>query len=84
MVKERWAELKAMELPEKTLELIGAYGNAYNDDFDRNFERWPQRIREGNHELIEELNQYTNHRQAADYLYRWLDARFEYLDQKWQ
>ena len=84
MVKERWAELKAMELPEKTLELIGAYGDMYNDDFDRNFERWPQRIREGNHELIEELNQYTNHRQAADYLYRWLDARFEYLDQKWQ
>lgn len=83
-VKERWAELKTMQLPEKTLALIGTLGENYNDELDMNFDRWPQRIEEGNHELIEELNRCTTHQQAADYLYRWLEARFEYLDKKWQ
>lgn len=84
MVKERWAELSEKELPEKTLSFIGTLGDACNDELDENFERWPQRIWEGNHELIDELNQCTTHQQAADYLHRWLEARFDYLDKKWQ
>jgi spore coat protein CotH len=84
MVKARWAELKAQGLPEKTLSLITTLTDTYADDFARNYDRWPIRIIEGNHELVEELNRCHSQAEAADYLTRWLRARFAYLDERWQ
>ena len=84
MVKARWAELKAQGLPEKTLALVTTLTETYATDFARNYERWPSRITDGNHELVEELNRYRSQQEAADYLYRWLSDRFTYLDASWQ
>ena len=84
MVKARWAELKAQGLPEKTLSLITTLTDTYADDFARNYDRWPIRIIEGNHELVKELNHCQSQAEAADYLTRWLRARFAYLDERWQ
>ncbi len=84
MVLQRWAEIKAQGIPEKTLELIDTLTETYADEFTRNYERWPQRIAEGNHELIDELNSFTSQQEAADYLTRWLTRRFAYLDEQWQ
>lgn len=84
MVRARWQELKEKQLPEKTLQFILDMQARYAPDFERNYQRWPERIKEGNHELVEEINQYTSQAQAADYLYRWLENRFRYLDQHWQ
>ncbi len=84
MVKARWAELKVQGLPEQTLALITTLTETYAADFARNYERWPTRITEGNHELVEELNSCRSQQEAADYLYRWLSDRFAYLDSRWQ
>lgn len=84
MVRARWAELKAQGLPEQTLALITTLTDTYAADFARNYERWPSRITEGNHELIDELNRCRSQQEAADYLCRWLSERFAYLDQRWQ
>jgi hypothetical protein len=84
MVKARWAELKALGLPEKTLALVRILTETYAADFARNYERWPSRITEGNHELVEELNRCHSQQEAADYLTRWLSERFDYLDTRWQ
>lgn len=84
MVRARWKELKERQVPEKTLEFMLEMQEKYAADFERNYERWPERITLGNHELVEEINQYSSQAQAADYLYRWLQNRFVYLDQQWQ
>lgn len=84
MVKARWAELKAQDLPEKTLALISALTATYAADFARNYDRWPSRIIEGNHELVEVLNRSQSQGEAADYLTRWLRDRFADLNDRWR
>jgi len=84
MVKARWAELKAQRLPEKTLALISTLTETYAADFARNYDRWPSRITEGNHELVEALNSCRSQQEAADYLTRWLSDRFDYLNDRWK
>jgi len=84
MVHQRWAEIRDRGIPEKALKLIDQLTETYGADFERNYERWPERITEGNHELIEELNNCTSQREAADYLRRWLEKRFAYLNEQWQ
>lgn len=83
-VRARWAELKAAGVPERALALIGEHREAFAAAYQRNYERWPQRITEGNHELIDELNACTSQEQAADYLYRWLSTRLDWLDSQWR
>ena len=84
MVKARWAELKAQELPEKTLALISTLTATYAADFARNYDRWPSRIIEGNHELVEVLNRSQSQGEATDYLTRWLRDRFDDLNDRWR
>lgn len=84
MVRERWNEIKAVGIPEKTLELITTLKETYAPYFEQNSARWPSRIAEGNHELIDELNRCQSQQEAADYLYRWLSERFAYLEARWQ
>ncbi|MBQ6949946.1 MAG: CotH kinase family protein [Clostridia bacterium] len=84
MVKERWQEIKAQGIPEKTLALILTLQETYAPCFEQNSARWPSRIAQGNHELIEELNNCQSQQEAADYLYRWLSDRFSFLDAQWQ
>ena len=82
--KTRWAELKALGLPEKTLALIDTLTTTYAADFARNYDRWPSRIIEGNHELVEELNRCQSQKEAAEYLTRWLSDRFAYINERWK
>ncbi len=84
MVKARWQEIKEAGIPEKTLELITTLKEAYAPYFQQNSDRWPSRIAEGNHELIDELNSCQSQQEAADYLYRWLSERFACLEARWQ
>ncbi|MBR6667011.1 MAG: CotH kinase family protein [Clostridia bacterium] len=84
MVKARWAELTAMGLPEQTLAFVRTLTTVYAADFTRNYDRWPTRITEGNHELVPELNRCRSQQEAADYLYDWLSARFNYLNYCWK
>jgi hypothetical protein len=84
LVKERWAEIKEAGIPEKTLDLIVELKDTYAPYFEQNSARWPSRIAEGNHELIDELNNCKSQQEAADYLYRWLSDRFAFLDAQWQ
>lgn len=83
-VKARWAQLKAAGLPEQTMAFIDELMENYGADIGRNYSRWPQRITDGNEELIEEPNSFTSQPQAVDYLRRWLQTRFDYLDSRWQ
>lgn len=84
LVRARWSEIKAQDLPAQTLALIRTLTDTYAADFARNYDRWPARITEGNHELIGELNNCQSQQEAADYLYRWLSERFSCLDARWQ
>ncbi len=84
MVRERWEDIRASGIPERALQLAETLTVTYRTYFERNYERWPSRIEEGNHELIEELNCCRSQREAADYLCRWLSARFAWLDAQWQ
>lgn len=84
LVKERWAELKSQGVPEQALALIAAHRDIYAGAYARNYARWPERIAEGNHELIETLNACRSQAEAADYLTRWLTERLAYLDSQWQ
>lgn len=83
MVSARWDELCEAGLPEKTLALIDTFEDTYESYFNENYERWPERITEGNHELTDEINGFTTQREAADRLKRWLEERFELLDSVW-
>jgi hypothetical protein len=84
MVKERWAEIRAEGIPEKAVQLAETFTERYRVYFERNYERWPSRIEEGNHELIDELNACRSQPEAAAYLCRWLSARFAYLEEAWR
>lgn len=82
-VRQRWAELKADGVPERALALIGEHREAYADSYTRNYARWPERIRDGNGELIDEVNACRSQEEASAYLQRWLSDRFLWLDSQW-
>ncbi|MBQ8200799.1 MAG: CotH kinase family protein [Clostridia bacterium] len=84
MIRARWAELRQADVPDTALALILSHKETYAAHYARNYERWPERIAEGNGELIDELNACRTQGEAADYLYRWLEGRFQYLDGQWQ
>lgn len=84
LVRQRWAELKAAGVPDTALALILQHREVYADSYARNYDRWPERIRDGNHELIPELNACRSQQDASEYFYRWLEARFAWLDEQWE
>ncbi len=83
MVKEKWQEIKDAGVPDSTLAMIKERSALYADYYEKNYERWSERIENGNHELIPLLNSCKTQNEAADYLINWLSERFEYLDSQW-
>lgn len=83
MVKEKWNEMKQAGVQDTALSLVQQYKTVYKDHYERNYERWEERVKFGNHELINTLNSYKTQGQASDYLYNWLEKRFECLDKRW-
>lgn len=82
-VRQRWADMKAAGVPQRALALIEEHRTVYADAYARNYERWPERIRDGNHELIDEVNACRSQQEASMYLQRWLGDRFLWLDAQW-
>lgn len=83
IVEAKWAEMKLAKIPEKTLTLIEEQKNTYAEHYARNYEKWEERVKKGNFELTDEVNSFRTQGEAADYLYNWLEERFEYLDSQW-
>ena len=87
MVRAKWAEMKEYGVLDNVIKLIKLEKTTYKDYYIANFERWSQRISQGNSECVSILNTYkdvnTAQGLAADYLIGWLSARIEYLDSQW-
>ena len=87
MVSEKWAELKKYKVLENTLAMVEKQKTIYSYYYLKNYNQWSERIPNGNHELVAELNSYKNpitaQGLAADYLINWLKKRFVYLDSRW-
>lgn len=84
LVTQKWDELKQAGVLDNALALSLYHKTAFADNYTRNYERWSTRITGGNSELVPEINTYTTQSQAADYQYRWLKARFVFLDNLWK
>ena len=85
MVQAKWAKLVDNNVLTTALELITLQKTTYVDYYAHNYERWSHRFSDSSvrGELTSELNSYTSQGQAADYLYRWLYKRFNYLNTQW-
>lgn len=83
MIRAKWAELIEYSVITTALDLITEQKTVYEQYYAKNYDRWPSRIWDGNDELTWELNSYWTQGQAADYLYRWLYKRFNYLNSVW-
>ena len=83
LVAEKWEELKLYGVLKNSLDLVTDMKTDYQSYYEKNYERWDQRIWGGDGELIGELNSYRTQAQAADYLYRWLYTRYNYLNTVW-
>lgn len=83
MVESRWAQLRRDGIPDAALTLVTRMTDLYAGHFARNYDRWPDRITGGNHELIAEVNAMGSQPEAAAYLHRWLTARIQELDRLW-
>ena len=87
MVYEKWEEMMSYNLLEKTINLINLEKETYKEYYIKNYERWSQRVSQGNSECNATLNSYkdvnTAQGLAADYLISWLTKRFAYLDSVW-
>ncbi|MBQ8414849.1 MAG: CotH kinase family protein [Clostridia bacterium] len=87
LVCKKWSELKKYDVLDNTIKLVMDEKSIYLDYYKKNNQRWPERVIGGNGEVCPELNSYKDIRTAqglaADYLIRWLNARFTYLDSQW-
>lgn len=83
MVAQKWAELIDHGVITTALELVELQKAVYEQYYVKNYERWQNRINYGEGEVIWGINTYTAQAQAADYLYRWLHKRFNYLNTQW-
>ena len=87
MVREKWSELKKYGVLENAVTLVMDQKVIYSDYYKNNYQKWSTRVTSGNNEVTDELNSYkdinTAQGLAADYLIKWLNARFVYLDSQW-
>lgn len=83
MVREKWAELCRQQVVEKALDLATRITTLYQENFEANYTRWPDRITYGNSELYDLINTYKTQEEAANYLVAWLTERYQYLDSLW-
>ena len=65
--------------------MIRSYPETYSDAFDMNYKRWNNLA--DNSEFAGELTKKAaachTHKEAADYLADWLEARVAFLDSQW-
>lgn len=87
MVCAKWSEARASGIKEGVLGLIALEKELYAADFVENYTRWPERVTNGNSEVVAVLNDCkdigTAQSLAADHLMDWLEKRFAYLDTLW-
>ena len=87
LVSKKWSELKKYDVLDNAINLVMNEKVIYSSYYKSNNQRWPERVTGGNGEVTAELNSYrdinTAQGLAADYLIRWLNARFTYLDSQW-
>ena len=83
MVKAKWRTMHARGVLDSALSLVKKQKTVYEKYYERNLQRWPDRMYWGYGILRDEHATYSTQAQAADYLYDWLKARFEYLDSQW-
>lgn len=82
MVREKWSDLVKNGVPETALEIVKTYKELYEGYYEKNYTKWSSRLN-GDGECVSEINSYRTQGQAADYLYNWLTARFDYLNEQW-
>ena len=87
MIREKWAEMKKYNLLENTIEFLELEKETYKNYYINNYNRWSERVYQGNGECNSTLNSYkdinTAQGLAADFLINWITARFAYLDSIW-
>ena len=87
MVKAKWADMVKNNVLENTIEFLKSEKETYKDYYIKNYERWPNRVTQGNGECNDTLNSYrdiqTAQGLAADWLINWITKRFTFLDKQW-
>ena len=87
MIREKWSEMKKYDLLEKTIEFLELEKETYKNYYINNYNRWSERVYQGNGECNSTLNSYkdinTAQGLAADFLIDWITKRFAYLDSIW-
>lgn len=81
-VREKWDELYRCGVLKTSLALITECEKTYEEFYAANYRRWPERLA-GEHEATEELNACKTQGEAAEYLYKWLHNRLNYLNAQW-
>ncbi|MBQ3067066.1 MAG: CotH kinase family protein [Clostridia bacterium] len=82
LVKQKWQELKAMNMKEEVLAEITRTANMYVDEYAKHYNRWSGRL-SGHGEVIWEINQMRTQKAAAEWHRDWLEARLDLLDSYW-
>lgn len=83
MVRQKWQELRAHQVPEKALQMIQDYTTRYKLNYLDNYRQWNARVIYGNHEVVAEVNTNKTQEDAALYMYQWLEGRIQWLDKQW-
>lgn len=81
-VKNRWKQLVNGGVFDTGFAMLDEYSNKFENEYARNFTRWPNSIGRNNQasgELTYTVNSYTTQRQLKDYLSRWLHTRLDFL-----
>ena len=85
IVRQKWNAACESGVFSETVNMIRSYPETYSDAFDMNYKRWNNLA--DNSEFAGELTKKAaacnTHKEAADYLADWLEARVAFLDSQW-
>ena len=85
IVRQKWNAACESVVFSETVNMIRSYPETYSDAFDMNYKRWNNLA--DNSEFAGELTKKAaacnTHKEAADYLADWLEARVAFLDSQW-
>lgn len=82
-VSEKWKEARDAGVFDGALDLINAYSTEYSSYYTKNYKKWNNMGVNVGGELVPAAEGFRNQKQAADYLYNWLQTRINYLDGRW-
>ncbi len=80
-VKAKWKEMYEAGVQSSALQLIRTLQSTYSDAYNRNFNKWGFIV--NNEATWDVINSVHNHTDAANQLYNWTRARFNYLNSVW-